>query len=539
MKDETRQKVIELAESLGTHFGPYDWVIVAVYLAGTVAIGLYVNRYIRSMADYVVAGRSLKSFIAIASMIGTELGLITVMYAAQKGFSGGFAAFHIGLVAGIVALIVGLTGFIVVPLRQMGVMTIPEFYEKRFGRGVRIFGGLLLAGGGILNMGMFLKAGQIFVTGLTGLHAEIYVNIVMTVLITLVLAYTILGGMVSVVITDFIQFFVLSFGMLLACALAVGHLGWENIVETVTTIHGEKGFNPFDTKGFGPSYIVWQIFVAGLVSCAVWQTAVMRACAAESTRVVKRLYAWSSIGFTIRFVIPQFLGICALVYFYQHPEGQAVFFPGGEPSGEEALTLHAMPMFLSQVLPAGLIGLVGAGMLAAFMSTHDSYLLCWSSVLVQDVINPASGYRLTTKTRLAIARVLIFLIGVFLLVWSLWYPLKQDLWEYMAVSGGIYYVGAFVLLLGGLYWKRASRVGAYLALVCGSFAVLGLGQPRAWLSDVLTRALSVVSETSCEVVVREQHVVLGVTLAATLAMALGSCLFPDQDAPREPDPQEE
>ena len=285
-----------------SNFGAFDWTIVALYLAGTVAIGLYANRYIRNMSDYIVAGRSLKPHLAIATMIGSELGLVTVMYSAQKGFTGGFAAFHIGLIAGVVTLIIGLTGFIVVPLREMGVMTIPEFYERRFGRGVRIFGGLLLSLAGILNMGLFLKAGAIFVTGLTGLHDPTYVSLVMTVLLLLVLSYTILGGMVSVVITDYIQFVILSFGIILACGIAVNKLGWHNIVETVRTVHGDPGFDPFHHGGdFGPSYVVWMIFTAGIVGCAVWQTAVMRACAAESPAVVKKLYIWSSIGFLVRF----------------------------------------------------------------------------------------------------------------------------------------------------------------------------------------------------------------------------------------------
>ena len=116
--------------SLASNFGPLDWAIVSVYLSGTVAIGLYVNRYIRNMADYIFAGRALRPHLGVATMIGSELGLVTVMYSAQKGFIGGFAAFHIGLIAGVVTLIVGLTGFIVVPLREMGVMTIPEFYRK-------------------------------------------------------------------------------------------------------------------------------------------------------------------------------------------------------------------------------------------------------------------------------------------------------------------------------------------------------------------------------------------------------------------------
>ena len=127
---------------IDTNFGLIDWCIVAGYLIIIVAIGVYIKRYISNVTDFIVAGRGLKTFLGTATMVGTELGLVTVIYSAQKGFTGGFAAFHIALASAIVALIIGLTGFIVVPLRRMKVMTIPEFYERRFGRGVRILGGV-------------------------------------------------------------------------------------------------------------------------------------------------------------------------------------------------------------------------------------------------------------------------------------------------------------------------------------------------------------------------------------------------------------
>ncbi len=463
--------------SIESNFAPLDWAVVIVYLGATVWIGVKANRLVRGMADYVVAGRRLKSALAVATMIGSELGLVTVVYSAQKGFTGGFAAFHIGLIAGVVTLLVGMTGFIVVPLRSMGVMTIPEFYERRFSRGVRIAGGLILSLSGILNMGLFLKAGAIFVTALTGLRDPVWVSVV---LLVLVLIYTVLGGMVSVVLTDYVQFVVLSFGLLAASVLAVTHLGWDRIVESVTYVHGPSGFDPLiEGSGFGPTYVMWMIFTAGLVSCAVWQTSVMRACAAESVDVVRRLYRWSSIGFLIRFVVPQFLGICALAYLLDHEVGRSMFFDDGGPTSDPMASLQAMPVFLGQLLPTGLIGLIGAGLLAAFMSTHDSYLLCWSSVLVQDVIAPIAGDRLTDRVRLLLTRVLIVVIGIFLLVWGLWYELGQDLWDYMAVSGAIYFTGAFALLLTGLYWKRANTVGAYLAMGAGCCAVLGLGPVKA------------------------------------------------------------
>lgn len=497
-----------------SNFTSFDWVIVACYLAATVLIGIFANRYIRDMSDYIVAGRALRSRLAIATMVGSELGLVTVMYSAQKGFTGGFAAFHIGLIAGVVTLVIGLTGFIVVPLRERGVMTIPEFYEQRFGRGVRIAGGLLLALAGILNMGLFLKAGAIFITGLTGLTDPTWVAIFMTLMLALVLAYTILGGMVSVVLTDYIQFVVLSLGIILTCGLALNALGWDTIVATVREVHGRAGFDPtHEGAGFGLSYVIWMVFAAGIVSSAVWQTAVMRACAAESTRVVKRLYVGSSIGFLIRFMVPQFLGICALTYFYHHPEGRSLFFTDtGAPVADASVTLQAMPLFLSQILPAGVIGLIGAGLLAAFMSTHDSYLLCWASVLTHDVIAPASNERLTTRQRLVLSRALIFFIGCFLLVWGLWYELGQDLWDYMAVTGAIYFTGAFALLLFGLYWKRASSTGAYLAIAAGVCAVAGLTPVKNALG------LNAFSEA---------HIGLGVTALALLLMVAGSLLFPD------------
>jgi len=121
----------------------------------------------------------------------------------------------------VVTLIVGLTGFIVVPLRRMNVMTIPEFYEKRFGRGVRILGGIILAFSGILNMGMFLKAGSIFVMGITGLTSDVHLKIIMSVLLGMVLLYTTLGGMVSVVVLDYIQFVVLSLSLLTTSLLSI------------------------------------------------------------------------------------------------------------------------------------------------------------------------------------------------------------------------------------------------------------------------------------------------------------------------------
>ena len=76
---------------LASRFTALDWGIVVVYLSGSVLLGLLVRRYVTNMTDFVVAGRTLRTGLGLATVIGTEMGLVTVMYAAQKGFSGGDA----------------------------------------------------------------------------------------------------------------------------------------------------------------------------------------------------------------------------------------------------------------------------------------------------------------------------------------------------------------------------------------------------------------------------------------------------------------
>ncbi|MEM7232330.1 MAG: hypothetical protein AAF517_09160, partial [Planctomycetota bacterium] len=188
-----------------TNFGTIDWVIVVAYLAVSVGIGVVANRYIGKLSDFLVAGRSIRVFLGIATMTGTEIGLVTLMYQGSDGFSKGLATLHVGVIWGLGALFIGATGLVVYRLRATEVMTIPEYYGQRFNRNVRVVGGFILAMAGILNMGLFLRAGADFVTAVTGLESVTWLNVVMTTLMVLVLFYTIVGGMVSIVITDLIQ----------------------------------------------------------------------------------------------------------------------------------------------------------------------------------------------------------------------------------------------------------------------------------------------------------------------------------------------
>src|SRR5438105_4673612 len=173
-------------------------------------------------------------YAGIATLAATEIGTITFMYNAELGYRYGFAAFAAALISGVVMIVVGRTGFVISRLRQMRLMTVPEFFEARYSRGLRLLTGVLVALGGILNMGVFLKIEGEFLTIVSGIDRR-YLVATMTVILLLELVYTVLGGMVSIVITDFIQYVLLSIATILVSVYAVYYAGWGHIVAKVTS----------------------------------------------------------------------------------------------------------------------------------------------------------------------------------------------------------------------------------------------------------------------------------------------------------------
>jgi SSS family solute:Na+ symporter len=361
----------------------------------------------------------------------------------------------------------------------MNLLTITEFFERRFSRRVRVLAGVLCAVSGIVNMGLFPKMGATFITYATGLGAAVddptlLVNVITSLLIVIVLVYTVLGGMVSVIITDYAQFIVLSIGMALGIYFCLTHadLGWTTMVDTIAGHRGEMMFNPVADRGYGWTWVAFMC-LAGFTAGFCWAPEASRALTAANPKVSRRTFLWSAPALFARLAIPAFWGIAAFTLIVQTPELLGRFFPNGTAVDPQHVA-EAMPLVLGKIVPSGLLGILVAGLLAAFMSTHDSYLLCWASIISRDVVSPLAGRKFTGKQEILVTRISIVAIGAFLLVWGLWYELPTSIWTYMAVSGTIYLAGAGVALLGGCYWRRSSSAGAIAAMLTGTIAIAGL-----------------------------------------------------------------
>ena len=480
-----------------------DIIIIVLYLSIIFLIGILSRKYVSSFSDFMIANRGVSLSLGVVTMLGTELGLITVMYNAQTGINGLFSSFHIGFAAFIVTLFIGLTGFVVVRLRKMKVKSIPEYYNIRFGPKTRILGAILLCLGGILNMGLFLKVGAIFIQTIFGLNNDDnLLVIIMFILIVLVLIYTISGGMISVIVTDYIQFVILSIGFIFCIFFSFKTLGWnslftdlEKLVSKGDNYQIQKIYNPLSSMG--GFYISWQV-VLGFVSAVIWPTSITRVLSIKSSDLVKKQYIWSSFSFLIRFLIPCFLGICAFIYFDGNTNNQ---------------TLSLMPKYLNEILPVGVLGIVVAGMLAAFMSTHDSYLLCWSTIITNDIIEPLSKKELTSDFKIYITRFIIIILGVYIFYWGMFYEGSDAIWDYLGITGAIYFTGAISVVVLGLYWDKASSTGAILSLLAGLSSIVGLEPIRNYLGININNPAIIGLSTLC---------------FSFLLMIFGSLLYPDK-----------
>ncbi len=419
------------------------------------------KKYVSGIGDYLVADRTMGFNLGLISMMCTEIGMITYVYYAELGYKAGFSSLIIAVPPMLVYFFLGRTGFIIKPLLEMKIMTIPEFFSRRFSKGVRLYVGILMAVGGILNFGVFPGVEAKFINTVSGIPEE-HVLITMVVLLTLVLIYTLLGGMVSVILTNYIQYILLSFGMVFITVYGVYVVGWDNIVNAVTASHGEKGINPFFPslfKGeFGVGFLVWQVLEWTAILVA-WQAVALRLFSSKDSKTGMKIYKWSGLMFLFRGILPIFWGIMAFAYLTEPVDG-----------------LDALPLFLKAIVPSGILGLIFAGLLAASMSTYASYLLSWSSVVSQDIvgviIRQITGREISSKRQLMISRITVAAVMIFIIWWSLFHKLEGYLYFYLQMTGMLFLPGALVSIGFGVYWKKARNAGAYLAFTLGAIPPL-------------------------------------------------------------------
>jgi len=433
-----------------------DLVIVGLYLLAMVFVGVYSVKRIKNAGDYFVGGHSFGPMVLMATVCATIIGGSGLMGRAGVAYSSGFKAIltAVPYLLGMF-LFSGISGRISSLGMKYNITSIPELFEKRFGRTAKV----VLAGLIAFTM-MGTVASQVTATatiinmlgGDLGLSYEVGALIATVVF----MVYTATSGLFGVIYTDVLQFYMLLlFVYILIPAASLLHMGgFANFTANL---------DPALVKPYMDGSILGDIvtyLVFTMAGAEMWQ----RAFAAKDSKAAKKGMFLGTSVYGVTIILVFFMGIAA---------HQIV--------GEDILTRYGstdavVPALAIKVLPVGLTGLALAGMLSVIMSTADSYLLVSVQSVVRDILGtlfPSMG----EKTEIRLSRIFSILLPIGALIIALYiknaYNILMFAWSFYAASCGL---PAFA----ALYWKKATKQGVLAAMAAGFVVCIGwkqLGQP--------------------------------------------------------------
>jgi SSS family solute:Na+ symporter len=424
-------------------------VFVILYLVGTLALGVWAGTRIKSTADFALAGRSLPLVMIITTTFATWFGAETVMGIPAKFVQGGLNAIvEDPFGAGTCLILVGM--FFAAKLYKMNLLTIGDFYRERFGKGVEVFCSVAI----ILSY-LGWVAAQITALGLVFnvLSAgEISETTGMVVGTIAVLIYVVVGGFLAVAWTDFIQMIVLVIGLAVIAIFASDLAGGAGkVVEVATSANLFKFFPE-------PSFNEIMFFIAAAITMMLGsipqQDVFQRVMSAKDADTASRGAMIGGFAYILFAFVPMFIVSAAVVVM-----------------GDSAMELakndyqKLLPSFIMTHMPLVMQILFFGALLSAIKSTSSATLLAPSTSFVENILRNLYP-NMTDRQRLLSMRITIFLFSVMVLVYAI--AMKgTSIYDLVSSAYQVTLVGAFVPLVMGLYWKRATTQGAVLSIVMG------------------------------------------------------------------------
>ncbi len=423
--------------------------LVIAYLLVTIAIGLYAAKRVKNTADFAIAGRHLPLIMVVTTTFATWFGSETVLGIPAKFIESGLG----GVVedpfgAGTCLILVGL--FFAGKLYRMTLLTISDYYRERYGRTVEVVCSLIIMVSYLGWVSAQVTALGLVFNVLSG--GAISIPLGMVIGVVSILAYTLFGGMWSVAITDFIQMIILVVG-LAAIAVFAGNMagGADKVIDLATSRELFK-FWP------EPTFTDIAFFLAAAVTIMLGsipqQDVFQRVMSANSEDAARKGAVIGGTLYILFAFVPMFIVASALIVM---PDKAAELLKDDPQKVMPTLVLEYMP-FAMQVLFFG-------ALLSAIKSTASATLLAPSVTFSENIwrqFRPHSSDRQQLRTM----RITVLVFSLFVLAYAI-YMQGTSIYEMVSGAYQVTLVGAFIPLVFGLYWKRATTQGAIFAIVLG------------------------------------------------------------------------
>lgn len=424
-------------------------VFVVLYLVGTLALGVWAGTRIKNTSDFAIAGRSLPLAMVITTTFATWFGAETVMGIPAKFVQGGLNAIvEDPFGAGTCLILVG--AFFAAKLYRLNLLTIGDFYRQRYGKGVEVFcsAAIILSYLGWVAA-QITALGLVFTVLTNGAMSETTGMIVGTLA---VLIYVVVGGFLAVAWTDFIQMIVLVVGLSIIAVFSADLAGGADKVIGLAASQDLFRMLP------EPSFTDVAMFVGAALTMMLGsipqQDVFQRVMSAKDADTARNGAVIGGVSYILFAFVPMFIVTAAVVVM-----------------GEQAMELakndyqRLLPSFVLTQMPLVMQILFFGALLSAIKSTSSATLLAPSTSFTENILKNLRPH-MSDRQQLLAMRTTIVVFAALVLMYAIAMR-GTSIYELVSAAYQVTLVGAFVPLVFGLYWKRATTQGAIVSLGLG------------------------------------------------------------------------
>lgn len=414
---------------------------IIIYLLLTIGVGFWASRRVKTVDDYMLAGRSLPLMLSSTAMFATWFGSETVFGASSEFLQGGLYAVIEDPFGACLCLVLFGT-FYVRRLYSMNLLTLGDFFRVKYSKRVELVASVFLGPPYLGYIAAQLVAMGLIMNAVTGM--ELWQGVVISAVVVTI--YTFIGGMWAITITDFIQTIIIISGLLVVAYIMADKAGGVNAVISNVPPERFQFLPPPDFKEVTVWLAAWAVLGLGSIPS---QDVFQRSMSSNSVKTAVRSCYIAALMYLTIAMLPLFIALCTQQLYPEQLEGD---------------TQLALPNMVLQHTTLPIQILFFGSLLSAIMSTTSSVILAPASIISENLIKPLAKHRLSDKNLLYITRIAVI---AFAAVATVMATMRQNIYELVGESSILSLVSLFAPLTFGLYWKKSSNAGAMLSMIVG------------------------------------------------------------------------
>ena len=460
-----------------------DWLIIAIYFVFVLGIGVYLKKYTKTGDDFFIAGRKNSAWVAGIAFLSANMGALELLGMTGNTFKYGMFVAHFYWVGAIPAMLF-LAIYMMPFYYSSRIHSIPGYLKLRFDEKTRVLNAIAFAVMTLLMSGINLYAMALVLRTFLGWDW----NVSMWISALTVALYVTLGGLLSAIFTEIVQFFLIWFGLFLVTILGVVDIGgWNEIFRRIPDSMGALWSTSTDPANNGMQ-VTWPGIILGLgfvLSFGYWTTDFLVVQRAFSSKDLRSARMTPIIASFFKMALPFiviFAGLIAWVLARDPSTHFSLLQEGGVINYDSAL-----PMLIARYYPQGLIGLGVTALLAGFMAGQAGNISAFNTVWTYDIYKSVLNRHASDSHYVWMGRAAT-VVGILLsLVTAYWAKSAPSIMDYMQAIFSWVNAPLFATMLLGMFLVWITPNGAFWGFMAGmlSSITMFLAVKFNWISATL------------------------------------------------------